>query len=1219
MDETTQLTETIAALEAQRALLGDAVVDTALAPLRQKLASLQGQPAGEQRKLVTVLFADLVGFTALSTGMDPEDMREIVNAYFKRWAVCIEKYGGVVEKYIGDAVMAVFGLSVSQEDDPERAIRAALEMRQSLSGLNEDLNSAWGVQLAMRVGIHTGPVMVSLLGERKGQEFVVVGDTVNLASRIQGFAPSGGILISHDTSRHVRGVFDLQALDPTQVKGKSGPVQAYLVLQARPRAFRMATRGLEGIETPIIGRQAELDRLKGTLDQVLKEHKARVVTVVGDAGIGKTRLMAEFDDWIEQVPQVIRYFKGRAGPSMLNLPYSLLRDLFSFRFQISESDSPQALQEKIEAGIGEFEYGGLPDEARMRAHFIGQLLGYKFENSPYLQGSQNDPRLNHERALSYLVDYFCRLAEIRPIAILLEDIHWADDSSLETLEQLVAALPGQAMMMVCAARPTLYERRPQWGTANDDIYQRLDLSPLTRRDSQRLVKEILKKAENLPAALQALIVDRAEGNPFFTEELIKMLIEDGVILKEGDHWRVNPAQLAGLRVPPTLAGVLQARFDSLTLEERVLLQRASVVGRIFWDEAVGSMEGGPVGDQLALQPQIEQILQRLSAREMIFPNRDSAFDDTAEYHFKHALLRDVTYESVLKRLRRIYHALAAAWLEAETRRSRRSEEYAALIAGHYDQAEEWQPARTWYLKAGIQAADQYASAEAIRCFSRCLELWPEQDLAGQMDVYIRRARLYDLTADRAAQKSDLEKLLALAEAFEKQPGLPGESASPQNKAGYSWPARAHIQWWYYHEALGDAQAAIADAEKVVAYSRAAGDLEAEALGYLHLGASNWKTSDFPTARTVLEQGVALARQAQKPSIEADCLRNLGVVSEYLEEYAKAKDQYDAAQKIYEETGNERGQSMVLNSIGSLLVEQRLYRQAQSYFEQSLVLKRKVGHRRAEHITLENLGNVADKLGRYGEARQYLEQVLRFATEGGDQEGVADALLVLSSVSMHLGDFERAQTELSRSQAVFREAGIRFSECEGLLLQGLIALAQGDPQAALQHGQEALRLGQELKMQRELSHARLIVGRALVGLGRAAAAQETFVEALQGSLELWDAGLILACRAGLALAYRLGGSHELAVQAIQPVLAYLYPPDRASSGEMPLEVLDGLEEPLWVLLACSQILETAGDPRAAHLLDAAGRLVQARLSLIDDEAMRSAYLAIPIHREISERR
>ncbi|MGE5221053.1 MAG: ATP-binding protein [Omnitrophica WOR_2 bacterium] len=1212
MDEITQITQTIAALEAQRDLLGDAVIDTALAPLRNKLASLQLQPAVEQRKLVTVLFADLVGFTAISSGMDPEEMREIVNAYFKLWAVSLEHYGGVVEKYIGDAVMAVFGLAVSKEDDPESAIRAALEMRQSLSGLNQELEARWGIRLVMRVGIHTGPVMVSFLGERKGQDFVVVGDTVNLASRIQGIAPAGGILISHDTYRHIRGVFDVETLEPVNVKGKVGSIQIYLVLQAKQRAFRMPARGVEGIETSMIGRDRELQRLKEFLEQMIQAHQIRLVTVTGEAGIGKTRLVTEFDQWIERLPQVLCYFKGRSSQAMQNLPYSLLRDLFSFRFHIQDSDPPHVLQEKIEQGIGEFESEDTREESQLRAHFIAHLLGFKFENSTYLHDKVDDPRLLHDRALAYLIEYFSRLSAVLPVVLLLEDIHWADDSSLNILENLVEKLSNQSFLVVCTTRPTIYERKPGWGKGQrEGDYAHIDLKPLSRRDNRRLVNEILKKVEKLPSNLRALIVDRSEGNPFFTEELIKMLIEDGVILKEGDRWQVDLGKLANIKVPPTLVEVLQSRFDSLGLEERVLLQRASVLGRIFWDGAVSSMERNDE-DHVSLGPRIGEFLNQLSAREMIFPSGSSAFEDVHEYHFKHALLRDVTYESALKRLRRVYHAYAATWLEAVTMRSRRSDEYAALIAGHYDLAEEWSSARDWYLKAGILAADHYANAEGIRCFTRCLELWSSEDPAGKADIILRRIKLYDVIANRVAQKNDLEALQVLAEGLDESKVAP---AVDQNKTTGLWRARALLQWWHFYDGLGEFQAGISVAEQAAALSRGAGDLEIEALAYLFWGASAWRLSDFSTARTKLEPALGLSRQAGLSGLEADILRNLGIVLEYQGEYARARDNYESALKMYKKAGNERGESMTLNSLGSLLVDQGLYRQAHPYFMRSLALKRKIGHRRAEHITLHNLGVVASRLGQYVEARQYLEQVLRFYSEVGDRDGEADALHDLGMVWMHLGDFQQAQVQLDQSKTIYHEAGAKAGEFQVLISLALLALYQGKPKAAHLYSQKALTLGKEISLPREQIHLNLITGRLLLDIGRVQQAQEVLSKTQDASQELGHSGSILQSRAELARAFQASGHVDQALQEIEQVLENLDLENGPNFAEANREILESMDEPFWVLLSCYQTLEAAGDSRAVPLLDATYRYLNKRAEMLVDESRRNTFLAIPIHQEI----
>ena len=741
-DEIERIKKTITALEAQRTLLGDAVLDTALAPLREKLASLQAQPGAEQRKLVTVLFSDLVGFTPMSEMMDPEDIREIVNSYFTRWSGSIEKYGGVVEKFIGDAVMAVFGLSTAREDDPENAIRAALDMRQALTDLNEELKLARGYQLAMRTGIHTGLAMISILGDKHArkdsQGFVAVGDTVNLASRLQTAAPEGGILISGDTFRLVRGIFEIQELGPIQVKGRKDPVQSYLVLQAKQRAFHSPSRGVEGVETHMIGREAEFQQMKDALSVATEQRRTQVVVITGEAGIGKSRLLSEFDNWLEMLPQVVRYFKCRASPSMEHLPYSLFRDLISFRFQIQDSDAPQVVQAKIEEGLEEFSH---LDNQR-RALFFGHLFGFRLPGSLALAGAGLDPLAILDTTLAYLTDYFKEVASNQTVVIMLEDIHWADDSSLGLLDQLLFRLPDQSLLLICAARPELFERRPGWGENGiwgETTPIRISLKPLALPESQGLIEDILQKVDVIPELLHSLIINSAEGNPFFMEEFIKMLIEDGIILKEDERWRVDLTRLANVTIPSSLVEILQARFDSLSLVERVLLQRASVVGRTFWDDAVGSMEAA-LDDQVQLITTMEPILRALNSKEMIFHMRNSAFESTNEYIFKHALLRDVIYESVLKRLRKIYHAYTAAWLEAVTQRSGRSDEYAVLIAEHYEHAEDLQKARDWYLNAGKRAEERYANAEGIRCFSRCLELTPEEELANRYDLLLRRVQ-----------------------------------------------------------------------------------------------------------------------------------------------------------------------------------------------------------------------------------------------------------------------------------------------------------------------------------------------------------------------------------------------------------------------------------------------------------------------------------------------
>ena len=1229
-DEIESLRRAITALEGQRSVLGDAVVDTALAPLREKLAALQPDLAVEQRKLVTVLFADLIGFTAMSEHMDPEDVREIVNAYFKRWTACIEKAGGVVEKFIGDAVMAVFGLSVTREDDPENAVRAALEMRQALAELNKEMEQSWGRQLEMRVGIHTGLVMVSFLGERKGQDFVVVGDTVNQASRLQSAAPAGGILISHDTFQHVRGIFDVQMLNPIKVKGKAELIQVYQVLQAKRRSFRVQTRGVEGIETRMIGRESELKQLKEALFLAMEARKTQVVTVVGEAGIGKSRLIAEFDNWVELLPQVIRYFKGRANPAMQNLPYSLLRDLFSFRFQIYDTDPPRVVQEKIERGIGEFSFkssGKLqassdPDlpaetlsaETRMRAHFIGQMLGFRFENSPYSGSALQDPRIFRDRAVIYLIDYFKAVASIRPLVLLLEDMHWADDSSLEILKLLMEGLPDEPLLVVCATRPTFFERYPKWSEGKPTskaTFTLVHLAPLSQHNSQHLVKEILQKVEDVPESLSDLVVSRTEGNPFFMEEVIKMLIEEQVILKEDEHWHIDLSHLTSVRIPTTLVEVLQARLDSLSLEERVLLQRASVLGKIFWDDAIGFMEQG-LEDQVKLSPRLVEVLFNLSVKEMVFSHEVSAFENTREFQFKHALLRDVTYESALKRLRRVYHTYAATWLETVTEKSRRSDEYAAMIADHFEQAADRKKACIWYQRAGIQAVKYYANAEAIRCFTRYLEITPDEDIAGRYDVLLKRARQYDVVANRQAQKQDLETLQALAEKLDAQDTLEGRPEASRR-------AQVCLQWWHYFDAVGDSQGSASSAQQAIDLARISGDMESEALGNLFLGATFWRQSDYPAAREHLERALSLARTIQLPQVEADCLRNLGIVMQYQGNYTEAQSNYEAALDLYNHIGAERGESMALNSLGTLLLDQGLVLEARSYLERSLELKRKIGHRRAEYVTLYNLAIVADKLGDFKQALDYLEQVLRFDTEMGDREGESDTLVALGKVAFHLGDNKRAKDCLEKALSLTRAIDNKVSECDALASLACLNHRLGNNLAAYQFSQEAFTLAREINLPVEQAYSLTYAGHALLGLGRADEARESYLNGLELARSGKNTSLFVEIQAGLTRAYLTLKRQAEAKGIVEEILTRLADISQVRAEELPginYVSLEGMEEPFRVLLTCFQILKVTHDSRARDLLSAAQRLLREQANQLGDEALRRSFLEnVPANREI----
>jgi class 3 adenylate cyclase/tetratricopeptide (TPR) repeat protein len=724
-EQIARLKSTIAEMEAQREALGDTVVQKAVEPLREKLAELNhlleaskistpDKPL-QQRKLLTILFIDIVGSTAIIQHMDPEDVSEIFDVNLKRLAQPIEDQGGRVTSFMGDGFLAIFGAPTAREDDPERAVRAGLAILERAEEIATELEKEWGIQnFKVRVGVNTG--LVILGGETEGED-TTKGPAVHLAARLQSAAPPGGMLVSHDTYQHIRGVFNVEAWEPLQVKGFDEPVRVYRILNAKPRAFRSYTRGVEGVETRMVGRHDELKYLQDALLSAIEDDEGQIVTIMGEAGVGKSRLLYEFQNWIELQPWRVRFYEGRAHQEAQGMPLAMLRDLFEFRFQLQENDTREAVGEKVASGFTEV--FGEGDEGQMRAHILGQWLGFDFSTSPYLKGVLNDPEQLRNRGLMYLGEYFKGLCAQAPVAIFLEDIHWADDSSLDALSWLGERLHHQRLMFVCAARHSLLERRPFWGEGLA-YHHRLELEPLSKRESHQLVGEILKLANQVPPELYELVVEGAEGNPFYVEELVKMLVEDGVVVKGESNWQVMPERLSEIKVPPTLAGVLQARLDSLPPDEQQILQQASVVGRLFWDQVVAHIQAAEGGKPQA----VPEALISLRSREMVYRREASAFTETREYLFKHDILREVTYESVLKRLRRRYHGLVADWLISQV--GGRIGEFSGLIAGHLLQAGRKEQAGAFYLQAGQAALASFANAEAERYFRQALEQSPAE-------------------------------------------------------------------------------------------------------------------------------------------------------------------------------------------------------------------------------------------------------------------------------------------------------------------------------------------------------------------------------------------------------------------------------------------------------------------------------------------------------------
>jgi class 3 adenylate cyclase/tetratricopeptide (TPR) repeat protein len=962
MTEVEKLEQAIAALEAQRATLGDEVVETALTPLRKKLSALSANPATPtQRKMITILFVDVTGFTALSQTLDAEVVAETINTLWQRIDFIIHEHGGVIDKHIGDAVMALWGIEEAREDDPERAIRAALAIQATAHTGDGQFSGP------LRAGINTGPVLLGKIGSTG--EYTAMGDAVNLASRLESAAPPGGVLISHDTYRHVRGVFDVVPQPLLTVKGKTEPVQTYLVQRAKPRAFRMATRGVEGVETRMIGREAELLTLQNLFRAVTEGDEAHLFTVIGEAGVGKSRLLYEFDNWLELLPEQVLYFKGRATLEMMNTPYGLLRDVFRYRLGILESDNLSIVLAKFTDGLA-----GLTSADQ--ACLIGHLIGFDFSAAPAVRNLLRSGQFVNEATAS-LIAYFQAASASSPVVVLLEDLHWADNASLDMVGELLSQLADSRLLIAATARPTFKERRPLWGEGQL-AGTRLELKPLLKRDSRLLVHEILQKVGVLPEELRELIVTNAEGNPFYVEELIRILIDDEVIRPGEESWQVETGRLKEIRIPPTLTGVLQARLDGLPADERLALQRASVVGRLFWDQTVAALQAE--GErQIGVAPQLEA----LRARELVYRREQSAFDNALEYIFKHALLRDVTYDSVLLKVRRAYHRQVADWLNAVS--GERRGEYLPLVAEHYQKADAPERAGAALSEAGERALSLSLYSEAREFFSRALSLI--RDEAGRCHVEC-------LLSEACVWLSEFEA------------------------------ARLH------------AESAGADARKL--------DLLVEAARALNtLGQIALDQGDLARAADCLDEALALARTVRDSAVETRVLFNCGWVTWLKGDLERAEALFLDSLQLARRANDAPGILAALNGLGVTLMPGERWEESERYTQEALELACATGNRYRMVTALNNLGALADSRGDLQRLRVYNEQALALSQQLRLPKIYALLSVNMSIPEIAAGNFEAARFHLRNGAQSALKSGLTPTVVAAVMFYGCLVMSSDD--------------------------------------------------------------------------------------------------------------------------------------------------------------------------------
>jgi class 3 adenylate cyclase/tetratricopeptide (TPR) repeat protein len=664
---------------------------------------LESIPAsGEERKVVSILFVDLAGFTASSEDLDPEDVRARLRPYHARVKREIEYFGGTVEKFVGDAILAAFGAPVAHEDDAERAVRAGLRTLEAIEELNQ---AEPRLELSVRAAVNSGEAVVTLDARpAEGQSFVT-GDVVNTASRLQQAADVGTLVVGEQTFHMTKHAIDYDELEPVSVKGKAAPLSLWRAKSARDIATDDEREG----PWFFVGRQHEIALLKDMYARTQRESFIQLVTLTGEAGVGKSRLVGEFRSSVEESTRAI-WRRGRCLPYGEGITFWALGEIVKAQTGVLESDSPEEVSRKLAAAVTR-----LIDEPSERAWFEARL-------GPLVGAGTADDEGAVERSQSFTAwrRFLEAIASKSPLVLVFEDLHWADAAMVDFIEHLVDWSSGVPLLVICTARPEIYERRTGWGGGKRNSTT-VALAPLTAKDTARLIGLLLAQAV-LPVETQVALLERSGGNPLYAKEFVRMLGDRGILQRRGSVLEIGAD--AEIPVPETVEALIAARLDTLSQERKALLQAAAVVGKQFWAGAVASVAGVSVTTA-------EETLNELARKEFVRRVHTSSVQGEEEYSFWHVLVRDVAYRQIPRAARAAVHRSSAEWIERTS--GERVTDHAEFLAHHYCQALELTRAM------GAETADLEAQASRFLVLAgdRALRL----DIAKALSYYRRALKL----------------------------------------------------------------------------------------------------------------------------------------------------------------------------------------------------------------------------------------------------------------------------------------------------------------------------------------------------------------------------------------------------------------------------------------------------------------------------------------------
>jgi len=949
MPDANDLLSAIHALEAQRdqGTLDPATADAALTALRAQLGTLDERTPTEpeaERKQITVMFADMSGFTALSERTDAEEVRSLVNQCFEALGKVIARYGGHIDKFIGDELMVLFGAPVAMEDHAARALRAALDLRETFARFNQEHVVLRANPLTLHTGVNSGLVVAGAIGTEAKREYTVMGDPVNVAARLVAKAAPGEILVGEQTRRLTGKEFDFKDLGNLALEGRARSLRVYRLQGLKAGLEIQSTSARRAM----VGRQEELAILQATVREVDRDKRARVIAVVGAAGIGKSRLRDELRAWLDSERISFSVLEGAALPHMTTTPYFVIADLIRRQLGVAHTDSAASVRLRLETLLHEL---GIDDTEA--AHALAAILAVDYENSELMKLSAEERR---GRTFAAMTAYFRRLTQSGPVLLLLNDLHWVDEQSLEILEHIFTDLEDTPVLIVTFTRPVidsatrLRQTEARLSPAN---YTRLVLQELNASSSRELLLSLAPGLDRSPAAVDT-ILGKAQGNPFFIEEIVRSLFDESV-LAAGDTGIRVVGNLEQLSVPDTVWGVLAERIDRLPPEEKRTIQSAAIVGRVFWQGAVQALTRAECAGQLGI----------LSEREMVERIGLAPFAEDWEWKFRHALVQEVAYSSLLHETRKEGHLSAAGWLERSV--GDRLKEYSTVLAHHYQLGEDWSRAARFAEIAGDRGSDLYAYSEARAGYFQTLEAL-EQLPAGP-DVAVRRIDVA-LKLARAASYFPTEDVF---QALEKAKQLADEAKDPHRQVR----VLVALATWRYIS--GQPRMAVELALPAVAAARGAGLEELLVVPYLILGRAMFMTGDFRNCIKLIEDAQEIsARFGVDASLIGFGLgSNLGILG-----------------SAYQQAGEvERGRSLGLEAVRSAEAS---------------------GDPRQIGITNLFLGATDASICRFEHCIERLELALKIFEEVGDAAAIQTVQGWLGRVVGWRGDLDRGVALLERA-------------------------------------------------------------------------------------------------------------------------------------------------------------------------------------------------------------